>query len=178
MFISVSELERRKVPFDCAYQPGNLPLLEGDWKFTGDLRVSGAAELLDRRSSRAIRVRGRIEGTAEGRCARCLDPIAKKLDGALDLFYYPMDVIARSEEVSIQRDETEVGFYEGDGLDLDTVVREQILLWLPMRVLCDESCPGICPRCGAKRAAGACDCQETFTDSRWDGLKDLKLKIQ
>ena len=178
MFISVSDLERHKVPFDCAYPPGTLPLLEGDWKLVGGLRASGEAELLDQHGSRTIRVRGRIEGKAQGRCARCLDPVSKKLDGELDLFYYPMSVIARSEEISIHREQTEVGFYEGDGLELDAVVREQILLWLPMRVLCEQSCPGICPRCGASRDAGPCGCRETFTDPRWDALKNLKLKVQ
>ena len=178
MFISVSALERRQVPFDCNYQPGTLPLLEGDWKLTGSLRASGQAELLDQQGSRTIRVRGRIEGAAEGRCARCLDPVAKKLEGKIDLFYYPMEVIERAEEVSIQREDTEIGFYEGDGLELDTVVREQVLLWLPMKVLSQESCPGICPRCGARRTAESCDCHETLADSRWDALKDVKLKIQ
>ena len=134
--------------------------------------------MLDRQGSRTIRIRGRIDGTAEGLCARCLDPVGKKLGGQLDLFYSPMDVIAQAEEVSIRREDTEIGFYEDEGLELETVIREQVLLWLPMRVLCDERCPGICPRCGAKRAAGACDCQETFTDSRWAALENLKLKVQ
>ena len=120
--------KRRRVPFDCAYHPGTLPLLEGDWKLAGGLRASGEAELLDQQGSRTIRVRGRIEGKAQGRCARCLDPVSKKLDGELDLFYYPMSVIARSEEISIHREETEVGFYEGDGLELDAVVREQVFV--------------------------------------------------
>jgi len=44
--------------------------------------------------------------------------------------------------------ETEVGFYDGDGLELSEVLREQILLSLPMQRVCGEGCKGICPVCG------------------------------
>ena len=178
MFISVSELERRTVRFDCAFPPGTLSLLEGAWKLEGELRAAGAAELLDRHGSRTIRVQGKVQGTAQSQCARCLDPISQELDDSFDLFYYPMEVIARSEEVHIRRDDTDIGFYEGDGIELDEAITEQIVLRLPMRALCREDCPGICPRCGATRVGGRCKCHETFVDPRWDALRDLKLKVQ
>jgi len=55
--------------------------------------------------------------------------------------------------------ETEVGFYDGDGLELSEVLREQILLSLPMQRVCGEGCKGICPVCGQNRNLVECLCQ-------------------
>jgi uncharacterized protein len=53
--------------------------------------------------------------------------------------------IARAEEVEIGARETEVGFYEGDGLELKEILRERVLLALPMQRVCRQDCKGICP---------------------------------
>ena len=67
----------------------------------------------------------------------------------------------------------EAGFYEGDGLDLADVLREQIMLELPMQRVCHEDCLGICPVCGQNRNRAACDCHERRPDDRWARLRDL-----
>jgi len=89
-----------------------------------------------------------------------------------------MALIARSESVPIDREDTNIGFYEGHGLELADVVREQVMLWLPMRGLCREDCKGICPSCGVNRNAETCVCVETFVDPRWDALKKLHFKTK
>jgi uncharacterized protein len=176
VFIDVAALERRKIHFDVSFKPGAIGFGDRDWKQSGPLQAAGVAELLDRKGSRTIRVRGKIHGAFEGDCARCLERVSKSLDGDFDLFYYPMSMIARTEEVRINTDDTDLGFYEGRGLELGDIVREQVLLWMPMRVLCEEICPGICPQCGAKRGSSECSCEQTFVDPRWDALREYKSK--
>ena len=178
MFLAVQELERRKIRFDEVFPAGELALSDREWKQTGDVEAAGTAELLDRAGTRTIRVRGRIRGAVETGCARCLEPVKTELDADFDLFYYPMSLIARNEEVPIDRGDTDIGFYEGRGLELSQVVSEQIVLWLPMRGLCGDDCKGICPRCGANRNRGSCSCEEEFVDPRWDALKNLQLKTK
>lgn len=178
MFIEVAELERRKVHFDTHFAPGAIILADSDWRQAEQLHATGVAELLDRVGSRTIRVRGRVEGKADGRCARCLEPVSKAFQENFDLFYYPMEMIARSEEIRIERDDTDLGFYEGRGVELGDVVREQLVLWLPMRALCDENCPGLCSSCGNKRGSADCQCEDTFVDPRWDALRDLRSKLK
>lgn len=175
MLIDVNLLERRKLRFDEAFSPGALPFPE-TWKQVGGLQAGGSAELLDRSGSRTIRVRGHIEARLEGCCARCIEPFQKKLDDDFELYYYPMSLIARDESLPIDREDTDIGFYEGTGLELTNVLKEQILLWLPMRGLCQEDCKGICPRCGTNRNRQECRCEEQFVDSRWDNLRKLELK--
>jgi len=65
------------------------------------------------------------------------------LDGSFDLYYRPVSFIPREEEVEIGEDEVEIGFYEGGGLELEDILREQVLLALPMRRTCSEDCKGI-----------------------------------
>lgn len=178
VFIEVVELERRKVHFDNRFAPGAIILADSDWRQSGELHAEGVAELLDRSGSRTIRVRGRIEGGTDGSCARCLEPVSKTLRENFDLFYYPMAMIACSEEVRIERDDMDLGFYEGSGIELGDVIREQLLLWLPMQALCDENCPGICPRCGAKHGSADCRCEDNFVDPRWDVLRELRSKMK
>jgi uncharacterized protein len=175
MFIDVNLLEHRKLRFDEASPPGLLRFSE-EWKQAGDVRAVGAAELLDRAGSRTIRVRGEIQGRLEANCSRCLEPMVQAFDDSFDLYYYPMSLIARNESVPIDRQDTDLGFYEGRGVELADVVREQVMLWLPMRGLCREDCKGICPACGVNRNRESCSCAENLVDSRWDALKGLQFK--
>lgn len=174
LFLDVHELERRRVEFDAAFDPGDLSFPD-NWRLAETLRAEGAAELLDRKDSRTIRVTGLVEGRLENDCARCLEPIETEIKGKLDLFFYPMAEIARSEEHSVSSDDVDIGFYEEPGLPLADVVREQVSLWLPVRELCREDCKGLCPQCGANLNEERCDCHEDFADSRWDALRNLKL---
>jgi uncharacterized protein len=86
-----------------------------------------------------------------------------------------MAVIARDEEIEIDEGEAEIGFYEGGGLELEDILREQILLALPMQRVCSEECKGICPVCGKNRNQSACDCSTVKTDDRWGALRKLEI---
>ena len=96
------------------------------------------------------------------------------LDAAFDLFYRPMSFIAREEEVEIDEGEAEIGFYEGGGMELEDILREQVLLALPMQRVCSDVCKGICPVCGKNRNETTCDCRLESADDRWGALRDLK----
>ncbi len=176
MLFDVAVLERRPIRFDETFGPGKLNFSGSEWEQAGDLQAVGLAELLDPASSRTIRVRGTVRGEMQSTCARCLEPVSTHLEGKLDLFYYPMSVIARKEEVAIGRDQTDVGFYEEPGPALREVLQEQVMLWLPMRSLCGDECRGICTQCGTNLNRGTCECAPATTDARWDALHNLQLK--
>jgi uncharacterized protein len=108
-------------------------------------------------------------------CDRCLGRARFPLDGGFDLFYRPVSFIAREEEVQIGADEVEIGFYEGGGLELEDILREQVLLALPMQRTCSEDCKGICPVCGRNRNETTCDCRIESSDDRWGALRKLEI---
>jgi uncharacterized protein len=78
------------------------------------------------------------------------------------------------DEKAIDPSEAEMGFYEGDGLELNDVLRENVLLALPMQRVCSASCKGICPICGQNRNQSECQCRSEAVDDRWAALKELK----
>lgn len=176
MFLDIQVLERRKIVFEEEFLPGRIDFAGTDWRQLEELHAGGSAELLDRFGSRTIRVRGRLLVRMEGVCRRCLDPVVRKLEDGFELYYYPMSTIAVREEVPINSDDVDIGFYEAPGIELADVLKEQILLWLPMSALCQPDCKGLCPKCGANLNHRHCGCRDEFLDPRWEALKKLHFK--
>ena len=175
MFFSVRELELRKARFDVALPPGKIEFLE-KVRQTSDLVAEGTAELLSNTLGE-IRVRGRLTVNMEADCDRCLEPAKFPLDTDFDLFYRPMPATEgrhSGEEVAIDEGESQIGFYQGAGLELNDILREHILLSLPMQYVCSESCKGICPVCGQNRNQADCGCSVRPADDRWAALRNLK----
>ncbi|PWT98564.1 MAG: DNA-binding protein [Terriglobia bacterium] len=174
MFLSVKEMEVRKVRFDETFAPGQIDFSGEDLDQGSPLHAVGSAELLANTGGE-VRIRGcyTVEMTAE--CDRCLGRARFPLDARFDLFYRPVSYIAREEEVSIDEGEAEIGFYEGGGMELEDLLREQVLLALPMQRVCSDVCKGICAVCGKNRNETDCDCKIAATDDRWGALRKLNL---
>jgi uncharacterized protein len=172
VFFNVRDLEVRKAHFDVAIPAGEIDYVEG-LRQTGALEAEGSAELLGNTLGE-IRVRGRLKVTMEAECDRCLEKARFPIASDFDLYYRPSDTGPNREEMAISDAESEVGFYEGDGVALEEVLREYILLAMPMQRVCRESCLGICPVCGQNRNVRACDCAAPAVDDRWSALKSFK----
>ena len=95
-----------------------------------------------------------------------------------ELLYRPQGSDAGKEELSVTAAEAEVGYYQGEGLLLEDVLREQVLLALPLKAICREDCKGLCPHCGRNLNQEQCNCAETPDDPRWSALKDIREKLQ
>ena len=171
MFLNIKEMELRRIRFDEAFEPGEIDFSETGLRQATAIRAEGSAKVLEN-SGGEIRIQGRFSGTMETDCDRCLAAVTLPLDGSFDLFYRPpanLDV----DELKIDEGEAEIGFYEGLGLELADVVKEQVLLAVPMKRFCREDCRGICPVCGANRNEVVCECHEKPADDRWKALKNL-----
>jgi uncharacterized protein len=174
MFLSVKELELRKVRFDETFEPGQIDFSGEDLVQRSPLQASGSAELLAHTDGE-VRIRGRFKTQMAAQCDRCLGQATFPLDAGFDLFYRPVSFIAREEEVEIDEGEAEIGFYEGGGIELEDILREQVLLALPMQRVCSDLCKGICPVCGKNRNETECDCRTEPADDRWGALRKLEL---
>jgi uncharacterized protein len=174
VFLSVRELELRKAQFDVSYPPGEIEFFDPKLRQASPLKADGCAELLGGMLGE-IRVKGRLDVVMESECDRCLELAKVPLSGEFDLFYQPEPEDAKpGDEVEIGDGESQVGFYQGEGLELEDVLREQVLLMLPMQRICSEDCKGICPVCGQNRNLAACGCTVKPGDDRWAALKKLK----
>jgi uncharacterized protein len=174
MFLSVKEMEVRKIRFDEAFRAGQIDFAGEDLQQDSPLSAAGEAALVPN-SSGEIRIQGRYSVELVAACDRCLEPTRFPLEASFDLYYQPAQTIAREEEVGIDEAEAEIGFYEGGGIELEDVLREQVLLALPMQRICGEACKGICPTCGQNRNQAACDCKMDDAAGRWGALRKLEI---
>jgi uncharacterized protein len=174
MFLSVKEMELRKIRFDETFEPGQIEFASENLEQISPLHAVGSAEVL-KDSDGEVRVQGHYTVEFSAPCDRCLVTARHPLDAGFDLFYRPASVIAYDEEIEIDEGEAEIGFYDGGGMELEDILREQILLALPMQRVCSEDCKGICPVCGKNRNQSACDCHTNAGDDRWRALGNLEI---
>ena len=182
MGFKIVELEREPIEFDLALPPGAVDLGE-EAKQVGPLATAGKAEVIhEHRGPKDIvadiRLRGQFSGNFEVPCARCVEPVEIPLRAEFDLIFRPANADADAPERSITAPETEIGYYLKDSLSLEDVLREQVLLSLPVRTLCKPDCKGLCPRCGENRNSTACTCEEGPSDPRWEALAGLRGRIK
>jgi len=182
MLISVVDLEREPLEFDETIAPDAMEYLD-EVKQVGNVAISGRADVVhEHRGPRDIiadiRLRAAYQGKFEVPCARCVDPVEYKLDDKFDLIFRPVGADGEASEHSITTSETEIGYYEGSGILLEDVLREQVLLSLPVRTLCREDCKGLCPRCGTNLNIETCTCEESPSDPRWTALSELRSRIK
>jgi uncharacterized protein len=182
MNFKVSELEREPIDFELELAPGEVDL-GSEAEQQGPLAASGHAEVLhEHRGPRDIvadiRLKGSFAGNFQVPCARCVEPVRIPLTAEFDLIFRPAAADADPTERSITAPETEIGYYQGDSLALEDVLREQVLLSLPVKTLCKPGCKGLCPRCGADRNSQPCSCDVGPSDPRWEALAGLRSRIE
>jgi uncharacterized protein len=185
MLLSIKEMEARKIAFAQTWQPGGIDFSDAGVTQAGPLKAEGVAELLPH-SGEEVRVHGNVETTLETECDRCLGRAVFPVAASFDLFYKLADPDASVEEVAIDEGEAEMGFYELPGLVLEDILREQLLLLLPMQHICSADCKGICPVCGSDRNEVVCGCDAArgqadatggqALDERWKALMNLKVQ--
>jgi uncharacterized protein len=182
MDFKVSEMEREPIEFDLALPPGVIDYGQ-EAEQAGPLAASGLAEVIHEHRGphdivADIRLRGRFSGSFQVPCARCVEPVQIPLAAEYDLIFRPAAADSEAPERSITAPETEIGYYQKDSLSLEDVLREQVLLSLPVRTLCKPDCKGLCPRCGENRNSQACSCDEGPKDHRWEALAGLRGRIE
>jgi uncharacterized protein len=172
VFFYVRDLELRAGRFDVELEPGAIEFLDPKLRQAGPLRATGKVELVSG-SLGEIRVKGRLAVRMEAECDRCLETAVFPIDSEFELYYRPV-ADGFGEEKALDAGEAEMGFYEGEGLELNDVLREYVLLALPMQRLCRPDCLGICPECGQNRNLKQCGCRAAVVDDRWAALKKIQ----
>lgn len=174
MRIEVENLTAAATPFAHTYRPEEIELEEEGARLLTDASVEGGAT----RKGQQVRLRGEIKTEVELLCDRCAAPRRAPLAVEFDTSFIPQEVEAvKAENVELQAEDLILSAYEGDAVDLDELVREQILLALPSRNLCREDCKGLCQKCGANLNDKSCSCEQGEVDPRWAALADLKKDV-
>lgn len=123
-----------------------------------------------RRLEQTAFLNGTVATVIRTACSRCLEQAELPVNVP---FRYTLMPAAedRMEEVELTEEDLEYGVYDGEIIDCDPLIYEQIVLQIPMKVLCRDDCRGLCPQCGANLNLGACSCPEKAGDERLAVLK-------
>jgi len=181
MFIELKDLEIHPVDFREELSPGVIDL-GPDVVQRSTLLSSGRADLVEEHHGKHkvvqdIRVKGKLDTSLEVPCARCLEPVVLPVERSFDLLYRPLGTDSGHEELSVTDAEAEIGYYQGEGLLLEDMLREQVLLALPLKTICRDDCKGLCPHCGKNLNEIQCACVVAVEDPRWSALKQIRDKL-
>jgi uncharacterized protein len=112
-----------------------------------------------------IVVDGELRAPWADSCRRCLAPAAGEVVS---------EIHERYQQVITDPDAFQI---VGDQIDLEPMVRENLLLDAPIAPVCRVECAGLCPTCGIDRNLASCDCLAIVSDPRWDALSQLKANL-
>lgn len=168
-----------KIAFgDIGREKSRYTIQESAWLPSAEVKVTSpiiAIITLQATDKETIYLEGNLLGKIEVDCARCSDPVTHELN---EEFYYL--VTLREEELS-ELQEQECNAEECDTLylkepiiDVAEILREQLYLAIPGKVVCSDDCRGLCPECGGSLNRDECCCAESPLESPFAILKKLK----
>ena len=169
MRIELDKLEETGGAFAHAYEPEEILLDDEHARIVEPPQISGRVS----REGNEVRLRGRIKTRAEVDCDRCLKAVAVPLETDFDVTYIPAADYVAGEAAELEAEDLDQSVFEDGAIDVDELVREQVLLALPARALCVEECKGLCPVCGADKNTDQCSCETAEIDPRWAALSKL-----
>jgi uncharacterized protein len=170
-------------------------MVSGDsagYRAQGPLHVEGRLSRLDRR----VVFQAHARASLSAPCGRCLGPVSVEVPLDYRLDYVPEGEVsgqqagrgsAREDQDDDRHhdarprgtfgtDEVNEEIYQGKVIDLDPMLREQLLLALPGYPVCQDDCKGLCTVCGSNLNERDCGCDRRVPDPRWAGLEKLKQK--
>ena len=169
MRIELASLEDGKGVFAHTYAPDELVLKDDRVKLLKAPAVSGKV----REQGARVHVDGQVSALAQAECDRCLTLVQLPIDSRFKLEYVTAEDYQAQQAVELTEGDLDLSVFDGEGIDLDELVTEEIMLAVPDHVLCSEDCKGICAVCGVNKNLTRCGCETKEVDPRWAGLKKL-----
>lgn len=126
----------------------------------GSLRLS--------RTPQGVLIQGTLEAETRVECVRCLTMFDLPTAIEISELFLPQHAVQDVDG----NEEPKIITEEGN-IDLTPIVREEIILSIPMKAVCSETCKGLCPECGQNLNEGQCDCEVERIDPRLAPLLDL-----
>jgi len=130
------------------------------------------------RFEKQVLVEGSVKVSTLLKCSRCLKETLQPLDLDFREEYVPAEEGDREVEKELTNRELDIGFYSNDELDINEIVKEQVLLSVPMKPLCSNECQGLCSVCGKDLNEGACNCRKEEMDPRLAPLAQFRETLK
>lgn len=175
-FVDLKDLAHEKISFEASFAPGAVDFGPDNIRQVAALDWSAAVE----RAGAEIRIHGTLTTSVECPCSRCLEPARLQIIKPFDLFFRERDEAMFDEdaEVELEEEDTRTAFFTGTKLAIGDILREQVLLALPMKALCRVDCKGLCPTCGTNLNIGVCSCPKEQFSPHMDVLLEIKKQME
>ena len=132
--------------------------------------LAGAIRLMH--TTDGVLVQGDLAGEVSLQCSRCLEPVSVPLKVRVEETFVPTVDVLSGQNMRPAEEDQALWIDEHHILDLSEVLRQDVLVALPMHPLCRADCRGLCSICGQNLNEGTCDCTQE-PDPRWARLVDL-----
>jgi uncharacterized protein len=174
--IDLKDLSLDKVSISGSLKPGELDFASESVRQLSPIEWELSAE----RAGAEIRITGALRTTAEIPCSRCLEPAQCEISKPFDLFFRQRDELLFDEddEIELTEKDTRTAFFTGKELAIDEILREQMLLALPMKPLCKLDCKGLCSKCGTNLNIKNCNCPQEQFNPNLDALLEFKRRLE
>lgn len=175
MILDFSKLEQETFHLEHSFAPGEV-----DFDYKGYSLAEPVELLVDatKNSRDEVGLHGRVTGKVRVSCDRCDTVFDYPVDTPFDLYFIPASREMDEKEKELDADELDECYYTDPRLDLGEVVNEQLILSLPIKVLCREDCLGLCPRCGGNLNVQACSCDTRDDDPRMLLLREIQKRMK
>ena len=182
MRIRIEELEKGKLHQKFEETPESFPVLKemadsGVCEFLTPLKAALRAQQI----GDMVELEGNIATTVRLDCGRCLQSYEMPIESKFTLTYCqrepdPDNSDPNQEELELTTEDMGLIHYQGEEINIENELQEQVVLAFPLRPLCRLDCKGLCPQCGSDLNAAKCDCDRSPIGGKFDALKNLKLK--
>lgn len=185
MLVKIEEIQEKGLELT---EPVSLELLTSALEPSEGFKVTqpGAISVRFKKVAGRVFLTGNLKTELVAPCKRCLADVRLGLPVNFSLRMVDKTQLDHSaaEEDDDNKDESAGSFdldqadaepFDGKTIDLDPIIREQVLLALPVSVLCREDCKGLCTVCGQDLNEKDCGCERKVVDVRLAKLKDIKL---
>lgn len=181
MLIHIDEIKNEGLVLDFEESAEVFPVLQemadtGECLFLEGIRI----HLRAFKVHEMIEVEGRVATRVRLSCSRCLKDFDLPLEETFALTFSRRlpEVMEEAEEEGAELSAEDMGLilFHGDEIDLTDEIQQQVIMALPVRPLCSESCKGLCPRCGADLNEGECGCEREDFNIKFAALKDFKVE--
>jgi uncharacterized protein len=144
--------------------------------FDPDLTVVRPVEIECRfyRVNHEVVVQGSLRTALRLTCSRCAEEYEQPLSVELDAVYLPLEALSSTRAKELEEGEADVYAYADQVIEITEMVRDKLLLSMPLQPHCMIGCKGICPSCGVNRNVVSCQCGEEKLGSPFESLKALR----
>lgn len=123
-----------------------------------------------------IRVQGKVATSVRLVCSRCVVEYETPLVSNFTIYYSKASKMPVEEEVALAEEDLVSASYDGEYIDLDGEIEEQVILEIPFKPLCREDCKGLCDKCGTDLNSGECGCDRSGAGFTFSALKNFTVK--